>query len=94
MSKEGDVERRVRELGDEIFNHYNSNSTQINDEGQTYITKDQLREFIMQIMGSAGEMEAWNEDDFESGYYQFDKDRSGQIDRQEFDDFVKRFADL
>ena len=38
--------------------------------------------------------EAWDEDEFEQGYYQFDKDRSGQIDRQEFDDFVKRFSDL
>lgn len=92
MSKEGEVERKVRELGDEIFLKFNP-GCDINGDG-VEITKDNLREFIMSIMSQAGESEAWDEDDFEQGYYQFDKDRSGKIDRQEFDDFVKRFADL
>lgn len=45
-------------------------------------------------MTDAREQEAWDDQDFEDGYNQFDKDRSGQIDEQEFKDFVKRFADL
>ena len=77
MSKEGDVERRVRELGDEIFQKYNPGNAVINEEGLPYISKDNLREFIKQIMTAAGEDDAWDEDDFENGYYQFDKDRSG-----------------
>ena len=45
-------------------------------------------------MIQSGEGDAWDEDDFEHGYMQFDKDGSGQIERDEFDAFVKRFADL
>ena len=45
-------------------------------------------------MIDSGEGDAWEEDDFENGYKQFDKDGSGQIEREEFDQFVKRFADL
>ena len=93
MSAEGEVERKVRELGDEIFSQYNPSGV-INDEGLPYISKDNLREFIINIMNASGENEAWNEEDFEQGYYQFDQDRSGQIDRKEFDNFIKRFADL
>ena len=94
MSAEGEVERKVRELGDEIFEKYNPGNKNLDDEGKPYIEKEHLREFIKAIMVAAGEEECWDDEDFEQGYYQFDKDRSGKIDRQEFDDFVKRFADL
>ena len=47
-----------------------------------------------EIMTAAEEIDAWDDEDFEQGYYQFDKDRSGFIDAEEFDSFVKRFADL
>ena len=94
MSAEGEVERKVRELGDEIFQKYNPDLKQVDEDGKPYITKENLREFIMSIMTQAGEIDAWDEEDFDQGYFQFDKDRSGQIDREEFDSFVKRFADL
>ena len=94
MSAEGEVERKVRELGDEIFEKYNPGSDMVNDEGKPYIKKENLREFIMNIMQAAGEDEAWNEKDFEAGYLQFDKDGSGMIEREEFSGFIKRFADL
>ena len=45
-------------------------------------------------MIDSGEGDAWDDNDFEAGYMQFDKDGSGQIERDEFDAFVKRFADL
>lgn len=67
MSKEGEVERKVRELGDEIFQKYNP-GTDINSE-EVEITKENLREFIMSIMAAAGEGEAWDDEDFEQGYY-------------------------
>ena len=76
MSAEGEVERKVRELGDEIFAQYNPENN-INSENLPYIGKEDLREFIKNIMTAAGEDEAWNEEDFEQGYYQFDQDRSG-----------------
>ena len=91
---EGEVEKKVRELGDEVFDKYNAGGVAVNDDGKPFIKKDDLREFIKQIMIDSGEGDAWDEQDFEAGYMQFDKDGSGQIERDEFDAFVKRFADL
>ena len=91
---EGEVEKKVRELGDEIFDKYNKGGVSVNDEGKPYIKKEHLKEFIHKIMMDSGEGEAWNDDDFEQGYMQFDQDGSGMIERNEFDAFVKRFADL
>ena len=45
-------------------------------------------------MTQAEEMEAWADKDFEDGYSQFDQDGSGQVEREEFVAFIKRFADL
>ena len=47
MSAEGEVERKVRELGDEIFERYNPGNRNKDDDGKPYISKDNLREFIM-----------------------------------------------
>ena len=91
---EGDAERKVRELGDEIFDKYNKGGVAVNSEGHQYIKKEDLKEFIHQIMMDCGEGDSWSDEDFEAGYMQFDKDGSGQIERDEFDAFVKRFADL
>ena len=43
---EGEAEKRVRELGDEVFDKYNAGGVAVNDEGKPYIKKDDLREFI------------------------------------------------
>ena len=80
MSAEGEVERKVRELREEIFGRYNPHGTQVDKDGNPWISKEQLREFIIEIMTESGEFEAWDEKDFDDGYNQFDKDRSGQID--------------
>ena len=77
MSAEGEVERKVRELGEEIFQKYNPDNKNVDSEGKPCITKENLKEFIMDIMKAAGEFEAWDEQDFEDGYNQYDKDRSG-----------------
>ena len=47
MSQEGAVERKVRELGTEIFEKYNPKGTIKDDEGKPVITKENLREFII-----------------------------------------------
>ena len=43
---EGEVEKKVRELGDEVFEKYNAGGVAVNDEGKPYITKEALKEFI------------------------------------------------
>ena len=94
MSQEGEVEKKVRLLGEEIFEKYNPGGANKDDEDKPIITKENLREFIMSIMKAAGEDDAWDEEDFENGYNQYDKDRGGTIDMQEFTDFIKKYADL
>ena len=94
MSAEGEVEKKVRELREEIFERYNPGNKFVDESQKPVITKDNLKEFIKEIMEAAGEIDAWDDEDFEQGYYQFDQDRSGKIDAGEFDAFVKRFADL
>jgi len=45
MSEEGEVERKVRELGDSVFSKYAEANNQYEDNN-LYITKEQLKEFI------------------------------------------------
>ena len=66
----------------------------VNENGEAYIRKEHLRDFIKGIMEASGEADAWSEEDFEEGYQQFDNDGSGQIEKSEMIEFVKRFADL
>ena len=80
---EGEVEKKVRELGDEIFNQYAG--VAVNNDGEKFILKENLKEFIKAIMIESGEKDAWDDEEFEKGYMQFDKDGSGQIERDEFD---------
>lgn len=40
MSAEGEVERKVRELREEIFEKYNPGGKIVDGEGKPYITKD------------------------------------------------------
>ena len=91
---EGEVERKMRELVDEVFGKYNPGRKIVNDEGKPYLEKEQMREFIKDIMTACGETECWSDDDFDTSYGEFDKDGSGQVDEDEFKAFVKRFADL
>ena len=93
MSEEGEVERKVRELGDSVFSKYAEANNQYEDNN-LYITKEQLKEFIQEIMQEAGETEAWSDEEFDSGYNEFDADGGGKVERKEFDAFIKRFADL
>ena len=62
MSAEGEVEIKVRELGDEIFAKYNGDNKLINNENEPYIKKEHLREFIRDIMKECGELDAWSDE--------------------------------
>ena len=53
-----------------------------------------MSEFIKQIMTDSGELECWNDEEFDECYKEFDTDGSGKIERGEFTAFIKRFADL
>ena len=94
MAQDGEVEQKVNDLQRDIFAKYNPDGKIVDDNGKPVIKKEHLREFIEDIMKDAQEYDAWDEDDFDKGYHQIDKDRNGEIDATEFILFIKRFADL
>mmetsp|Transcript_8953 Transcript_8953/g.6294 ORF Transcript_8953/g.6294 Transcript_8953/m.6294 type:complete len:98 (+) Transcript_8953:41-334(+) len=97
MSAQGEVEVKVSNLIQEVFTEFNA-SSQINDEGDQYITKDQLHTFIKDLMKRAGQYEQFTDaqfdENFEQGYVEFDNDGSGQIEEKELEKFIKKYADL
>ena len=97
MSKQGEVEIKVEALIEEVFTTYEAGN-QINSEGDQFITKDQLKQFIRDLMQRAGELDQFTEEqfdeDFENGYVEFDNDGSGQIEKAELEKFIKKYADL
>ena len=48
----------------------------------------------MEIMDLSQEGDAWDDETFEKGYHEFDKDGSGKIEKDEFTQFIKKYADL
>ena len=68
MSAEGEVEKKVRELQEKIFEEYNPGLTILDEDGRPCISKEDLKEFIKKIMTDALEMDAWDDEDFETGY--------------------------
>ena len=45
-------------------------------------------------MDEAGEGDAWDDEEFDICFKEFDYDGSGKVDRQELQNFIKRFAAL
>ena len=57
MAQDGEVETRVNNLRDEIFEKYGKTD----DKGQKVIYEDDLKTFIKEIMTDAGELDAWDD---------------------------------
>jgi Ca2+-binding EF-hand superfamily protein len=53
-----------------------------------------MREFIKELFGDAKESDSWDDAEFDKTYNMIDRDGGGQVEREEFIEFVKRFADL
>ena len=81
MAQDGEVESKVNKLQEEIFARYNPKGEFKDDKGQVVISKENLKEFIQDIMREAQEFDAWDEEDFDKGYHQIDKDRGGTVDK-------------
>ncbi len=85
-----EVEKKVEDLVNATFEKFN---VSLQDDDPS-LTKDQARDFVKDIMEEAGEGDAWNEEEFEKCYRQFDRDGGGTISKDEFKDFIKKFAKL
>ena len=87
----GEVEIKLTELVDEVFRTY---PNQHDESGDVLLTKADIRDFLRNTMDVAGEGDAWDENEFEACYKEFDYDGSGTISKDEMMQFVKRFAAL
>eukprot|EP00347_Sterkiella_histriomuscorum_P022495 403338278 len=87
----GEVEIKLTELVEEVFKTYPND---IDENGDTILAKDDIRDFIKKTMEAAGEVDAWDDQEFEICYREFDYDGNGTISKQELLQFIKRFAAL
>ena len=87
----GEVEIKLTELVDEVFRTY---PNQHDENGDVLLTKADIRDFLRNTMDVAGEGDAWDENEFEACYKEFDYDGSGTISKDEMMQFIKRFAAL
>lgn len=53
-----------------------------------------MRDFIKLQMLAANEGDAWDEEEFNECYQEFDYDGNGTISKGELTQFIKRFAQL
>lgn len=87
----GEVEIKLTELVDEVFRTY---PNQIDEDGGAILSKADIRDFLRNTMDIAGEGDAWDENEFEACYKEFDYDGNGTISKDELMQFIKRFAAL
>ena len=62
--------------------------------GEDILHKEQIREFIYDVVKEAGEEDGWDENEFDICYREFDANGDGNVDRNELLNFIKRFAAL
>jgi len=87
----GEVEIKLTSLVDEVFTSYKS---EVDENGEQILTKQDIKDFLRSTMDVAGEGDAWDEIEFESCYKEFDYDGNGTISKDELMQFIKRFAAL
>ena len=73
-----EIEEKLNALVDEVFDMYAAINA--GDE-EPSISRDKCCEFIKGIMEQAGEADAWDEEEFESCYREFDKDGGGSVSK-------------
>lgn len=74
----GEVEIKLTSLVEEVFSSY---KTQIDENGDVLLTKEDIRDFLRNTMEVAGEGDAWDDNEFESCYREFDYDGNGTISK-------------
>ena len=87
----GEVEIKLTDLVKGVFTSY---PTEVDENGEQILQKSDIRDFIHKIMSIAGEEDAWDEEEFDMCYREFDYDGNGTISEDELLQFVKRFAAL
>ena len=95
-NKKGDTELRVDNLVLEIFKNFNKPLIDVEQSGEDVpiLYKDEIKEYIHDMMRQAGEDDAWDDEEFEHAFKEFDYDGNGEVDPKELVNLVKKFADL
>ncbi len=86
----GEVEQKLTELVKNVFDTCET----VEEEGDTLLTKDSIKGYLLKAFEEAGQMDAWTDEEFDECYREFDYDGSGTISEGELMQFVKRFAAL
>lgn len=88
----GEAEQKLIDLTEETIRKY-ANSSNINMD-EVELDQEQVKQFIKDVMEEAEEGDAWDEEEFNTCFKEFDYDGSGNVSREELLNFIKRFAAL
>ena len=58
------------------------------------LTREQMRKFIIAELTYMDNIDQFNEEDFEIAFNEFDQDGSGEVDKAEMKDFIRKVACL
>ena len=88
----GEAEQKLLDLTDETIKKYAKGENINFDEVE--LSQEQVKQFIKDVMEEAEEGDAWDEEEFNTCFKEFDYDGSGEVSREELMNFIKRFAAL
>ena len=88
----GEVEQKLLDLSDEVMQKYRPTAQAAGSE--EILHKEQIRQFILDVVFEAGEQDAWDDTEFDECYREFDANGDGNVDKGELLNFIKRFAAL
>ena len=63
-------------------------------DGNGYLDKEGTKNFVMDTFSDIGDIDGFNNDDFDQCFSEFDKDNSGTIKKAEMVQFFKKVAGI
>ncbi len=84
-----EIDKKIQAFMAEVFSTHS-----IQTDEEEAIPRENAEKLLKELMGEYGEMDAWNDKEFDLCYREFDRDGGGTINKEEFEGFVRRFANL
>ena len=90
----GYIDSVVKQIVSELFEKYMNEMKDDRIEDDDYLTKDQTRKFVTDVLEQFDTGLTFAEDDFDKYFAEVDNDGSDQIEKDELAHFIKKVAGL
>lgn len=94
MNNNNTTDNKVLKLANEVFEEFGKLNLEAPVGQQEFISKEDVKVFLQRILEQANELDAWDDYRFERAFKFIDEDGNGEVQKEEFILFIKRFADL